>query len=419
MVLAIDNSDLHHGDFEKRAVIIFFCLTPTFLFLRFVSRVTSKQLGKDDWAALAAFVFTTCCNIVTLAAFPHGWGRHKKNLHPRDLQICLILHWVFQITYKMSVACNKVSILLLYLRIMPQRLYRLAIFTLLTIVGLFALATTIAGVFQCIPVDKAWNKKKPGHCYNLVNAWYSNAVFSIVTDILILMLPMHMVYKLQRDRREKFLLYSVFGLGIFVTFTSIMRFFALKSAKNPDTTYDITSGFWSVIEINVGVICICLPPLRSLLSRQFAFFNHSRTRITDSPSNPNSKSKYPHDSSSRAPSELVTIGGTGGSRNRERERDLDNRRRRQELGAEISEEDLVFVRDGKEDVEHGPESGDSDRECGMGGGIVKKTEFDFEITERRLDEGASDAESGVEERERQRERERSGRTWERVFPHAS
>jgi len=96
---------------------------------------------------------------------------------------------------------------------MPQKLYRVAIYSLLTLVGLFAFATIIAGVFQCVPVEKAWNKNKPGHCYNLVDAWYSNAVFSIITDIFILMFPMHMVYKLQRDQREKLLLYGVFGLG--------------------------------------------------------------------------------------------------------------------------------------------------------------------------------------------------------------
>lgn len=63
------------------------------------------------------------------------------------------------------------------------------------------------------PVYKAWEKHVPGHCYKLVDAWYSNAVFSIVTDGLILILPMHMVYKLQRAKREKFLLVGVFGLG--------------------------------------------------------------------------------------------------------------------------------------------------------------------------------------------------------------
>jgi hypothetical protein len=84
----------------------------------------------------------------------------------------------------------------------------------LTLVSLFALATTIASVYQCVPIKKAWTKVKRGHCYNLVDAWYSNAVFSIVTDFIILFLPMHMVYKLQRTKQEKLLLYAVFGVGI-------------------------------------------------------------------------------------------------------------------------------------------------------------------------------------------------------------
>ncbi|KAK0102060.1 hypothetical protein ONS96_006024 [Cadophora gregata f. sp. sojae] len=372
------------------------------------------------------------CNSVTLAAFSHGWGRHKKHLLPRQIQICLILHWVFQITYKMAVAMNKASILLLYLRIMPQRYYRILIYSLLTIVGLFAISTTIAGIFQCIPVDKAWNKKKPGHCYNLVNAWYTNAVFSITTDFLILMLPMHMVYKLQRDMREKFLLYCVFGLGFFVTFTSIMRFFALKSAKNPDTTYDITSGFWSVIEINVGVICICLPPLRALLSRQFSFFNRSRSRVTGSskggPYNHSAGKAGEAGIGSSAPSELVTIGGSGGRGTRERKGD-----------PESSEEELVYmggsggrgiggggiggggrrrgsVRGGLDDRKRGgSRSGelnmDMDLEGGFDRGIMKKTEF--KVTERsRSREAESDKELDAESVFGELER-----PWERI-PHA-
>ncbi len=105
------------------------------------------------------------------------------------------------------------SILFLYLRIMPNRIYRLLIHLIFAFVSLFAISTTIAGVFQCVPVDKAWHKAYKGHCYNLVAAWYTNAVFSIVTDFIILCVPMHMVYNLQRDKREKILLYFVFGMG--------------------------------------------------------------------------------------------------------------------------------------------------------------------------------------------------------------
>lgn len=96
---------------------------------------------------------------------------------------------------------------------MQQRPYRIAIWSLLTVVVLFAISTTIAGIFQCVPVDKAWDKKKHGHCYNLVDAWYTNAVFSIVTDLLILVMPMHMVWQLQVHTRQKLLLGCVFGLG--------------------------------------------------------------------------------------------------------------------------------------------------------------------------------------------------------------
>jgi hypothetical protein len=104
--------------------------------------------------------------------------------------------------------------LLLYLRIMPQRIYRITCWVLLTLVALFAFATTIAGVLQCIPVDKAWIKSRPGHCYSLTKAWYANAGFSIATDFIILFLPMHMVYNLQRPKQEKLLLYAIFGVGV-------------------------------------------------------------------------------------------------------------------------------------------------------------------------------------------------------------
>lgn len=54
--MVVDNSDIHHGDFERTACIVFLCITPIFLMARFLSRILSKQLGNDDWAALAAFV---------------------------------------------------------------------------------------------------------------------------------------------------------------------------------------------------------------------------------------------------------------------------------------------------------------------------------------------------------------------------
>jgi hypothetical protein len=53
-----DLSDLDHGNFERIACLVFCAITPTFLLTRFWSRILAKQLGPDDWSALAACVST-------------------------------------------------------------------------------------------------------------------------------------------------------------------------------------------------------------------------------------------------------------------------------------------------------------------------------------------------------------------------
>ena len=54
--MATGISDLNHGNYERVACLVFVVLVPTFLFTRFWSRLLSKQVGSDDWAALAAGV---------------------------------------------------------------------------------------------------------------------------------------------------------------------------------------------------------------------------------------------------------------------------------------------------------------------------------------------------------------------------
>lgn len=114
---------------------------------------------------------------------------------------------------------------------------------------------------------------------------------------------------------------------------------------------EVTSGFWSVIEINIGVIVICLPPLRTLLSRQFSFFTRSQDRSDGGP----------YHAHSNQPAELVTIGGSGPRNQTRKKGEPDD-----------SEEELVFA------------TGE-DRLRVRGGSILKKTEF--VISERGVREG--------------------------------
>ena len=163
-------------------------------------------------------------------------------------------------------------------------------------------------------------------------------------------------------------------------------FSRIFSHANPSPD-DIHSGYWSVIEINVGVICVCLvcqhrpqflfsflqqqqnkltlpkPPLHSLLSRQFKFFNAKRSRATAGSDGP-----YNHGASDGKNSELVTIGGSGPGRKNMRKR----------TDPENSEEELVYSKDDLSQSDN-PMSKNE-------GGILKKTEINVTETITRDDD---------------------------------
>ncbi|KAJ5037941.1 uncharacterized protein L3040_006817 [Drepanopeziza brunnea f. sp. 'multigermtubi'] len=214
---------------------------------------------------------------------------------------------------------------------MSQMPYRLVTYILLTILSLFAVATIIAGIFQCTPIHKAWNKTQSGNCYKLSTAWYANALFSVATDIAIVVLPMQMGYRLKTDRREKVLLFGLFGLGGFITVPPHLPLtFSHGIVPLADILADnIDSGYWSITDINVGVICISLPPLHACPFRLCAFFTGFYTR-TNASSGPH------HKSYSKSSSEPAAVGTHTKTQKSQKKRSFLSR---QSAGSDF---DLVF-----------------------------------------------------------------------------
>ncbi|KAL8880819.1 MAG: hypothetical protein Q9198_001847 [Flavoplaca austrocitrina] len=117
------------------------------------------------------------------------------------------------IFYIVSLAATKVSILLLYRRIFPQRDFH----AILWGVGMFVLAFTVANVltiiFECRPISAAWMRFIEAKCINTDAAILAVAVFTVVTDCIILGLPLPFVWKLQMPRVRKLQLTALFLLG--------------------------------------------------------------------------------------------------------------------------------------------------------------------------------------------------------------
>jgi hypothetical protein len=88
-------------------------------------------------------------------------------------------------------------------------------------------------------------------------------------DFFILLLPAKLIFSIPRSWREKIGVYAVFGLGILSTICAIIRFhYLIVVPQSEDPYFDsIYINIWSMVEINVGILCACLPTLRPLFSR--------------------------------------------------------------------------------------------------------------------------------------------------------
>lgn len=103
--------------------------------------------------------------------------------------------------------------LLMYCRIFPIRSVAIGSWILAGISIAWAISIIMVSVFQCTPIEKAWNTTLPGHCIDLKKSFIGNGVPNMLTDIAILLLPLKEVWNLQSTRLQKVQLSFVFLLG--------------------------------------------------------------------------------------------------------------------------------------------------------------------------------------------------------------
>lgn len=136
------------------------------------------------------------------------------------------------------------------------------------LIGLWGAAIFLACALQCRPMNAYWDKSIDGHCIDSTSFIIVNQGFNVITDFVILILPIPIIWGLQRAWQDKVALNGIFALGIFVCFASIYRIVTLFWMKPDDITYTVYQAtLWTHIEPSIGLICSCLPIIRGLLPR--------------------------------------------------------------------------------------------------------------------------------------------------------
>lgn len=118
--------------------------------------------------------------------------------------------------FGITVCCTKLSILLLILRIFissRRDLFFWAVHFLIWINITYWIMWFFLLIFLCLPRTKIWNPKTPGHCLGKFALYRSSAVFNMITDIMMLAVPLYKIFHLQMSMKRKIGISAVFATG--------------------------------------------------------------------------------------------------------------------------------------------------------------------------------------------------------------
>lgn len=128
----------------------------------------------------------------------------------------------------------KTSILVFYFTLTGrEKVYLWANYITLALVNAAGLALTFLNIFQCRPYSATFIYPVPDSatCIDIVTLYLSSAPINIITDLIILFLPLPILTAMLLPRKQKIILIVTFGFGAFVTIIDIVRIAYLQDAS--------------------------------------------------------------------------------------------------------------------------------------------------------------------------------------------
>jgi hypothetical protein len=131
-----------------------------------------------------------------------------------------------------------------------------------------AVYVTLMQVTHCIPLKALWDLTVTNS-----RCWSSNAyrisltvtaVVSIVTDVILSLLPLTFVLSLNRPLRERIAIVLLMGLGLLVLGPCIVKDVVIQTYDPSNISSGINIALWSNIEGQLGIIAACIPCLKAL-----------------------------------------------------------------------------------------------------------------------------------------------------------
>ncbi|KAF2703240.1 hypothetical protein K504DRAFT_520362 [Pleomassaria siparia CBS 279.74] len=231
-----------------------------------------RNMGAEDWTMVAAAFFVVVLMFeILIGAKLFKLSFSGASLTVVDMQNNIKLTLGIILVYKGVMTLIKISILLIYLRFAVSKTFGQLCKGTIYLLAVYQIIVIIVVPSQCRPLHKLWDfiGTVQGQCISANDFYSFTSAFHIAMDVWILALPIKMFLSIQRPTREKVELCVVFGLGIFTTICSIVRYQYLRlfTVSSDPFAASLPINTWSMVEVSVAIFCASLPTLRPLFSK--------------------------------------------------------------------------------------------------------------------------------------------------------
>ncbi|KAF2708705.1 hypothetical protein K504DRAFT_381201, partial [Pleomassaria siparia CBS 279.74] len=226
-----------------------------------------RNIGPDDAVSVLALLAASVLFWLCMIGMRPFLGRQAGELDISQLVSFLFYVWLAQLVYVTSIVLIKFSILAFYWRLFALTA-RIPILIITFIVFAWFTSFFLLVIFECGPISAAWDLtiKPTRECVPVKTLYLGGAIPNVITDIIMVIMPIPYVWRLHAPLGQRIILAGMFMLGLFIGIVSIVRltiFLGIPIAASANVTYNFREVIvWSLVEVNIGLTCACLPSLR-------------------------------------------------------------------------------------------------------------------------------------------------------------
>ncbi|KAK3897651.1 hypothetical protein C8A05DRAFT_38780 [Staphylotrichum tortipilum] len=233
-------------------------------------RQKNHGLAADDWMSALSMVFALIYSIMCIVQTKYGLGlplalRPKANLIPYTRS-----NYAGRPIYQLGISFFKVALLISYLRLFKGTshvVYRRVVWIAMAGIVAGHLGCALTLILACKPVHKSWDPLVAGTCLAPGPSFTAYAIVTIVSDIVVAVIPIPVLLKLKVNTGKKIGLIVIFLLGLFTTLCSVFRYLQINRIQYGDGNSTMLI-LWGVIEFNVGNVVSSLPFLAPIFLRK-------------------------------------------------------------------------------------------------------------------------------------------------------